>query len=248
MGKKILLFIVEGISDKDALEPILAELIDEKKVYFEVLRCDATVSNDVQFYNKNMKQRIKIIIDNFLENNHGIKKEHIEKIIFVIDTDGCYIDENHIHFSEKDVCFRYEDDGIYTDRVIVAKERNETKVRNLDMINSASKVYGNIPIETYYFSCNLDHVLHNVRNLEQSLKEEYAANFADNYENNESEFIDFINNKVLVLANEYQESWYNIKINLNSLLRYSNFHLFFMNNLNILKEDIVNKVKKLLVS
>lgn len=47
-------------------------------------------------------------------------------------------------------------------------KRNEIKVRNLNTINSTDNVF-NLPIEVYYFSCNLDHVLHEKRNLDQSL-------------------------------------------------------------------------------
>ena len=44
MTKKILLFIVEGLSDKTALEPILGELVDSTRLHFTVLGCDATTS------------------------------------------------------------------------------------------------------------------------------------------------------------------------------------------------------------
>ena len=84
MNKKILLFLVEGLSDKDALEPILSELVDSTKIHFEVLRCDLTASLDPEVRNLNMKQRITRVIKSFLENNHGIKKKHIEKIIFLV--------------------------------------------------------------------------------------------------------------------------------------------------------------------
>jgi spore coat polysaccharide biosynthesis predicted glycosyltransferase SpsG len=40
--KKAMIFIVEGISDKEALEPIVAELLDSKNIRFEVVRGDIT--------------------------------------------------------------------------------------------------------------------------------------------------------------------------------------------------------------
>ena len=85
--KDVLLFIVEGVSDKNALEPILAELIDTTSVKFVVLRGDATASKQDPYYNKNMKQRIQIIVKRFLENTRGIKKNHIKKVIYITDTD-----------------------------------------------------------------------------------------------------------------------------------------------------------------
>ena len=67
--KKVILFVVEGLSDKEALEPILSELINTNLVRFEVLRGDATVSTSAPYYKSNMKNRIKMIVDNYLRNN-----------------------------------------------------------------------------------------------------------------------------------------------------------------------------------
>lgn len=50
--KKVILFIVEGTSDKEALDPILSELIDTSLVRFEVLRGDATASISTPYYKK----------------------------------------------------------------------------------------------------------------------------------------------------------------------------------------------------
>ena len=109
------------------------------------------------------------------------------------------------------------------------------------MIHSTSKVFA-LPIETYYFSCNLDHVLHNERNLEQYLKEDYAFDFADKYENKEEEFIDFVNDSLLYLAYNYADTWVKIKEDRNSLLRFTNFKMFFDNNLDFLKDEVKEKV------
>ncbi|MFQ6793553.1 MAG: hypothetical protein ACLRT4_12310 [Thomasclavelia sp.] len=246
MTKKIILFIVEGLSDKDALEPIIAELVDTTKIMFEVLRCDLTTNiSDVWLRNLNMKERVARIVKNFLEQNHGIKKKHIEKIIFLTDMDGCYIDEKYIYYCKDDREFRYEDDGIYTDRVTTAIKRNQMKSRNLNIVNSTREIY-NLPFEIYYFSCNLDHVLHDERNLKQSLKEDYAFDFADKYEDKEDEFIDFINDKSLYLSLNYKDSWQLIKENKNSLLRYTNLNVFFINNIEYMKENAKIKINNYL--
>ncbi|MEG0330321.1 MAG: hypothetical protein RR602_08285 [Longicatena sp.] len=241
MSKKILLFLVEGLSDKDALEPILSELVDETKIHFEVIRYDLSANNSTQMKSSNMKQRITKIVKSFLENNHGIEKKSIEKVIFLTDTDGCYVDESTISYSSTDQNFRYEDDGIYTNRPKDAILRNQIKTRNLDTINSTLVVY-NRPIEVYYFSCNLDHVLYDKRNLAQSLKEDYAFSFADKYENREDEFIDFISTSSLCLSFNYRDSWMKIKNNNNSLLRYTNLLIFFLNNIDLLSDDAKRKV------
>lgn len=51
--KKVFLFIVEGLSDKEALEPIVSELLNDKKIYFKILRCDLTAALDRRFYHHN---------------------------------------------------------------------------------------------------------------------------------------------------------------------------------------------------
>ena len=141
-----------------------------------------------------MKNRIKIIIDNYLENNRGIQKKYIEKIIYITDTDRCFIDNDYIYFGEKDKEFRYEDDGIYKNNIESAKQRNKFKSKNLSVLNSASEIY-KLQIEIYYFSCNLDYVLYNIRNLKQELKEDYTINFTEQYEGKEQEFIKSLNQK-----------------------------------------------------
>lgn len=235
--KKVILFIVEGMSDKEALEPILSEMIDDNLVMFEVLRCDATVSNENPYHTKNMKERIKVIVDNYLENNRGIKKKYIEKLIYITDTDGCFIANEYIHFSETDEHFRYEDDGIYTKNIERAKQRNIKKSNNLNILYSASKIY-DLKIETYYFSCNLDHVLYNIRNLSRDEKEKYAINFAEEYEGKEEKIVEFLSHEGIPLAEDYTDSWIKIKESLNSVLRHSNFHIFFKNNLEYFNENI----------
>ena len=79
----------------------------------------------------------------------------------------------------------------------------------------------------YYFSCNLEHVLHNEVNLSDELKMEYAERFSDSYYKIESAFIDFIRDEQFAVTGDYKETWEFIKLNGNSLKRYSNFHLFF---------------------
>jgi len=241
MIKRLFLFIVEGPSDKEALNPIISELFDTAKIRFEILRSDLTTNNDTRLRNSNIKQRVTKVIKNYLENNRGMKKAYIEKVIFLTDTDGCYIDNDYIYYSQDEKNFRYEDDGIYTNRVQDAVLRNELKSKNLNIISSTNVIFS-LPFESYYFSCNLDHVLHNERNLGKDLKENYAIEFADRYEDKEEEFIDYVNNHDICLTNNYRDSWIFIKQDKNSLLRYTNLNTFFINNIEYMKEEVKHKI------
>lgn len=237
--KKVILFIVEGLSDQNALEPIVDALIDDSQIMFEVVRGDSSIglSNSIVFSSKNIKNRITDIIKHFLLNNRGIKKDYIEKVIYIVDTDGCFINESFIFDSPKDKTIRYEDDGIYTQDVDFIKKRNHEKSTNLSIISSIDKEIYGLPIETYYFSCNLDHVLHDIRNLEQSLKEAYADDFAERFIGREQEFITFLKENNITLGDEYLMSWSKIKEGLNSLLRFTNFNVFFTQNIQYFREE-----------
>ena len=79
----------------------------------------------------------------------------------------------------------------------------------------------------YYMSCNLEHVLHNKINVSDDMKMKLAEDFADSFYKNEKSFIEFMSNKKLAVEGEFNETWTFIKIDGNSLKRYSNFHLFF---------------------
>lgn len=97
------------------------------------------------------------------------------------------------------------------------------------MINRLSicpKISG-IPYSMYYFSCNLEHVLHNEIQLADELKMTYAEKFSDDYYRNEQAFVDFIRDQSFAVQGDYKATWAFIKLNNHSLNRYSNFHLFF---------------------
>ncbi len=79
----------------------------------------------------------------------------------------------------------------------------------------------------YYFSCNLEHVLHDKINMDDNFKMEVAEKFADTYYGREHEFINFIRNDEFAVTGDFKETWSFIKKGNNSLRRYCNFHLFF---------------------
>ncbi|MEG1066827.1 MAG: hypothetical protein RSD85_04670 [Erysipelotrichaceae bacterium] len=169
----------------------------------------------------------------------------IEKVIIFTDIDGCYLKENKIKYCENDTSFRYENDGIYTDRIKSAVNRNIVKSHNLNTISTMNKTNNKI-LEVYYFSCNLDHVLHVERNLKKEEKINKAIDFSDKYTSNEAEFINFIFDENIAPYMEYDESWLEIKKDDNSLKRSTNLNVFFIRNEEILNDEakkIIDKLK-----
>lgn len=220
--KKVILFIVEGITDETSLGAIINEILDKQKVIFYISEGDITSHKFTNSQNalKKVNQHVK----NFLEK-YSYNKSDLLQIVHLIDTDGAYI-------SEDKICVDDVDGFIYSTESITAKskelviDRNNRKKKVVDRLASCSKI-SSIPYEMYYFSCNLEHVLHNVINLNDEMKYEYAENFSDRFYKRESEFITFINNEEFAVKGTFKETWEFIKQDNNSLNRYTNFHLFF---------------------
>lgn len=221
--KKVVLFIVEGPTDKLSLGEIMSRLYDNEQVRFYVYKGDLTLQPPKS--GGALKQVQKVVQD-FLNQNPGIYRKDIRQIIHLTDTDGCYIGKNRI-FNEKDrMHFTYTEHGIYYYSREQVMERNESKRTSLDLLSHTQKI-GRIPYRLYYMSCNLEHVLHGIQEVKDNKKREMAEQFADRFYGREREFIDFIRDPEIAVRGDYGESWRFIRQKAHSLQRNSNFHLAF---------------------
>ena len=116
--------MVEGKSDRVALKPIISELINDT-VFFKVVGCDLSSNNSKEYKSKTLVELIEIELQLFLFENRGISRDDIEKIVVISDTDGCYVPDEAVYYSEIDGELRYEDDGIYTNNVENIRKRNK---------------------------------------------------------------------------------------------------------------------------
>ena len=92
--KKIVLFIVEGITDEMSLSLILSKLIDDSSVQFHVINQDITA--DFNSNSQNIIRKIDGEVKKFLAQNNGLKKTDIKEIIHLVDTDGAFIKEDFV--------------------------------------------------------------------------------------------------------------------------------------------------------
>ena len=220
--KKIVLFIVEGITDATALANTLDNLNQDEKILFQIVNSDITA--DYSSNTTNIIEKIYEQVRKFMQEGHFTKKD-ILKIIHLVDTDGAYINKNEVKYNEiKNL--EYCADHIETQNVDAIIERNIKKSSILNRISTTNSI-GQIPYTVYYFSTNMEHVLHNIQNALKSEKMKLAEKFDDQYSEDSLAFINFITNDAIAVKLSYEESWNFIKKDNNSLKRYTNFNLFF---------------------
>ena len=181
--RRVMLFLVEGKSEREALEILISNIIKNDLVVFQVM--EGYINNE-----------------KFMIENNEIEKG-----------------------------FKYYPDGIYAQNKQKIKNRNSRKSSVMNLLSTTNQI-STINYRAYYFCCNLDHVLYDEANLESILKVDYAYDFQDKYLDNRysecpEDFLKLLYEGDFYVAGTYKDTWNFLKEELNSLGRYSNFHLFF---------------------
>ena len=91
-----------------------------------------------------------------------------------------------------------------------------------------SEEVAGFPYEIYYFSRNLEHVLHDIsEDLDDDAKEDLAYEIAMRYKDQPEEFLQFLYDDAFHVPGTYGETWEFIMDDGKSLGRYSNMAVFF---------------------
>lgn len=225
--KKIVLFIVEGSSDKQALEKIFQKIYRYSKTI--EFRCtDGDISSDDEITKDSVKSRLCEIIDSYIKDQKLLKSD-IFQVVQIFDTDGAYIPDTAILAGDSEH-FVYTLEGISCKYIDKVKKRNQHKSEIMDYLLTIHDVDG-LPYEMYYMACNLDHALYDVLNLSIEDKMDYADEFYERFKGKEELFIEFLNKDVVNgVPNSMQESWKYIKEGLHSIERHTNLHVYFINH------------------
>ncbi|WP_010243886.1 hypothetical protein [Acetivibrio cellulolyticus] len=219
--KKIVLFIVEGINDKTCLALCMDQLLDNNTVRFEIT--DGDITTQYGNSSSNIVAKVGDIVRAF--SGKVFKPSDFLEVVHLVDMDGAYIpDENIVESTnEKNI---YSDEQIFTSKVQSTINRNHQKQEILYKMIGLNKVWGSIPYSVYYFSCNMDHVLHNKANLNRADKDKLAIEFESEFFGKPEKFIEFFNKAEFAVKGTYGETWEFIKAGTNSLKRYSNFSVY----------------------
>lgn len=177
--KKVVLFLVEGVSDELALGPMLSKIIQSDQVRVQVMHGDIT-SDYYRSTPAIITNKIKDIVRLFLGNVYRI--DDIAEIVHIVDSDGVYISDSQIL---SDTCEKttYRDATIRTQYSHEIKKRNAFKRTVLNMLSQRTSIRlgrgssEEIPYRLLYMSCNLDHVIVGDRNLDISQKKRKQSSF-----------------------------------------------------------------------
>ena len=236
--KKLILFIVEGESDKRFLEAILDNYFDPLKIAFDIIHGDITQDSSFTAIKGDLNKKIQYWS---VTNPNKYKLTDIKSVIQLVDMDGTYIPPCNV------IKNTVNNDTIYlSDRIetvnpdyIINKHKIKSSVLNVlsklqeititlenPCIKEKTPRHISLPYRVYYFSRNLEHVLHNnSSNLTDAKKKILSDNFEADYDGNVEKFLQLIT--PTSVSGTYEETWDFIKQDNNSLNRFNNVRLIF---------------------
>ena len=228
MKTTVVIFIVEGKSDENALYPRLRGICKNLKIYPIVVRGDLFIHKDYERI-----QNPKILIDTILKErvfkDNIIRKKDVSCVIHVTDTDGSFINDYEILINkDQPESTTYTLDNIVVnsdEQKINIFKRDERRSKFINILSSQEKV-SNLNYRILYFSRNMDHVITGNPDVPKDEKEAKADAFSVSF-TKDSDFMLFFEDDSFNLNENYKASWDFIRRNQNSLKRYTNFGLVF---------------------
>ena len=225
--KKVVLFIVEGKSDKVFFDPVLNELYASEEIKFAVVKRDITGDYEITTLST-IEANLEQIIKDFISEKK-ILKEDILKVVQIIDTDGASVPDSSIEY-HNDFDILYSTNKIRTKYVEEIKRRNKLKKDVCNKLVQTKKIF-DLHYEIYFMSCNLDHVLYDEQNQLKKFKISKAQEFVDTFYGKEEDFIGLIESSVIKHYTDYNASWLDIYNGNTSLRRATNINIYFKNNI-----------------
>lgn len=228
-SKRVILFLVEGVTDETAFGLVLSRLFEKEKVVrFKIIEGDITSRSGTN--TQNCINRVVDQVKAFLAGDIYQKSDLLE-VIHLVDLDGCFISKEHVHEEHEKLPrgshIYYTLEDILTDHVDAILNRNEQKSEVLKKLQLTKSIYGKIPYRLFFFSCNLEHVFFNEANPKDEEKYAKSKEIEATFIENPKEFITFLQSKEIALPGDYDETWSLIQENEESLKRHSNFYIYF---------------------
>lgn len=230
--KRVVVVIVEGVSDQVSFENYLNTLSKDKSVFFSVYKGD--LMTDYEQDGKTVNEIIKDLIEECAASEN-FSLDDVAMVIQLTDTDGVFAKNVIQHdptLTGEDSTLYFEDKILTRDVLKFEETQKYKKERLIDCLKLSSieiNLQKHVPYEIYYMSCNLECALHGKYNTSDEEKADLSEAFADKYpENQISDFITFMHSINASGTLEFKESWDYIKRDNNSLKPCSNFIIFLL--------------------
>ncbi|MCM3217779.1 hypothetical protein M3612_25240 [Niallia taxi] len=225
--KKVVILIVEGVSDERTISSIRKYVKESFGVHIHLTHGDV-------FTDTSTRKGIKAVVGDQVTKvmqQYKYDKKDILSVIHITDTDGTFIKDDLVIIDENISEKKYHIDSIKVPNqqsAVNIKQRNKLKASKIKTMYTATKILSNtLDYYLLYFSCNLDHVIHNEMNLDDKEKVPKAREFEKRYKQKPNDFMEFFKDGTFAVTGSYNETWQFIQKDKNSLERYSNFHLIF---------------------
>lgn len=235
--KKVILFVVEGHSDRATLErPIKAMLEDNPlEIEAEFLVADTDITSDRRHNPDNILQKINhFYFEPFFSANDYYYPKDILEVVQICDLDGTYVADDHCRqytdrlWSESG--FIYEPPFIYGATEAAVIDRNHRKAANIDFLLNLDSIKvktKTVPYSLLFFSINIEHFLYHKLNVPTREKINLGESFADRYCNSPRDFYKrMISDEGSIMNCTVEESWNFIRSNGHSLEPFTNLGIF----------------------
>lgn len=223
MEKKVIVFIVEGVSEEAAIGPVMKEYFSGIHVQFAVVHGDITTRDYVS--TDHIVRKINELVG-LIKRRYRYTDSDIIRVIHIADTDGVFVEDGCVRPADVDAIV-YHEDHMDTGLVDATRERNHRKADILFKLHRTGRI-GSAPYRIYYNSCNLEQVLYKeLKDFSNEEKEELSDAFAETYERDIDGFIRLITDQDVAVPGTYQETWKYIEKDLNSLHRHTNMNQIF---------------------
>lgn len=230
--RKVVLFIVEGITDRTAIALAVSRLLEKQNVEFAVVHGDITAN--LQSNPGNIARKVCDVVKRF--SSRIYRPSDFAEIVHLIDLDGAFVSDTCVYDAKAvkgklllEPLPYYTDHGIYCNDIRGICDRNRRKQANIKKLLGMHTIWRIIPYSMYYFSCNLEHVLYDKANVLDKDKYCLAVAFEDRFARNPWGFQQFFRQDVVAAPGNYTDSWNFIEEGNNSLKRYCNFGLWLSN-------------------
>ena len=200
LENKIIIFMVEGPSDEDVLiTPLENKLFSKQvRVRTKVLYTDILTkySDNGKFETttSNVVSSIKEIVEEFFKKlkNIGVKYKDIGKIVYITDTDNCFLREA-VHSKNKRNCLKI----LFSIETLFLGKKNGGK---------------EIPFDVIFMSQNLEHVIKGeLREYTDIEKKEISKEFSEKCYEDFSLYVELFKDEEVKKWDSYDESYSGIE-------------------------------------